>query len=370
MEKTSKYTSPFKKQFDEVESLSWSRIILGFMASILIMLASTWGLLSLLNLSGVYSFDSSRFIPYTIYMLVASAGSIILAIVLCAIITKWPRTVSLPIRIHRFAKRHAGDYFLSPEPEDETLGTVLRRSLYGSILIVGIALTLLGFELMGQLNTGDIIFVGVVLMIASVAILPFTIVLLYFGPWLMKDSGLFHLDLRDRSLSNVGDDVEDILEFFAGVDIILVWIELTLNVGGEAPWIPIFIMIIPLGPLFSIVLNFTLVFMVFKEKATLSMMQYLTTVYDVPDMINSPNYIRSQIVNLVDRELLLTASTPLPSSDSQIAIEAKHEEESEVESDTPPEPIREYIPPPPDSGRDHVPPPPDDFSDSFPDDDD
>lgn len=369
MEKTSKFTSPFKKQFDEVESLSWSKIILGFMVSTLIMLASTWGLLSLLNFSGVYSFDSSRFVPYTMYMLVASVGSIILAVVLCAIITKWPRTVSLPLRIHRFAKRHAGDYFLSPEPEDENLGTVFRRSLYGSVLIVGIALTLLGLELMGQLNTGDIIFVGVVLMVASVAILPFTIILLYFGPWLMKDSGLFHLDLRDRSLSNVGDDVEDILEFFAGVDIILVWLELTLNVSGDAPWLPIFIMIIPLGPLFSIVLNFTLVFMVFKERAILSMMHYLTTVYDVPDMINSPNYIRSQILNLVDRELLPTASSPSLSSDSQVPTETEQRDEIEVEPDAPPEPIHEYIPPPPDSGRDHVPPPPGDFTDSIPDDD-
>jgi hypothetical protein len=331
MEETHVYSNPYKQQFDEVEGLSSGKLILGFIASTLIMLASTWGLLTLLNFSGVYSFDSSRFIPYTIYMLAASAGSLVLAVALCAILTKWPRTVSVPLRIHRFAKRHAGDYFLSPEPKDMSLRTTFRRSLYGSVLIVGIALTLLGLELMGQLETANLIFVGTVLMYASIIILPFTIMLLYFGPWLMKDAGLFHLDARDRSLSNVGDDVEDILEFFAGVDIILVWIELTLNVSADAPWLPIFIMIVPLGPLFSIVLNFTLVFMTFKKQATLSMMYYLTTRFDVPDMVNSPNYIRNRVVALVDRELLMTVpdSVSVSGPYTEDDVEAEPEQESE-----------------------------------------
>ncbi|MHA3962599.1 MAG: hypothetical protein AM325_003585 [Candidatus Thorarchaeota archaeon SMTZ1-45] len=376
METQTKYTSPYKQIFDEVESLSAGKLILGLAASTLIMLASTWGLLSLLNFSGVYSFDTSRFIPYTMYMLAASAGSIILAVLLCGIIVKWPRTVSLPLLIHRRAKHHTGDYYLSPEPDDENLGTVFRRSLYGSVLIVGIALTLLGFELMVELDTGGLIFIGTWLMVASVAILPFTIMLLYFGPWLMKDSGLFHLDTRDRSLSNVGDDVEDILEFFAGVDIILVWLELTMNVGLEAPWVPIFIIIVPLGPLFSIVLNFTLVFMAFKERATLSMMRYLTTKFDVPDMVNSPNYIRSQVLALVDRELLMVDQAPSMSLESQVEEEDKLEVEtvSELELEEPPAPIHEHIPPPPDDEKpirgDHIPPPPGDFTESPTEDDD
>ncbi len=376
MKTAKKQTSPYKQIFDEVESLSTGKIILGLAASTLIMLASTWGLLSLLNLSGVYSFDTSRFVPYTMYMLAASVGSIILAVLLCAIIVKWPRIVSLPLRIHRRAKHNTGDYYLSPEPEDENLGTVFRRSIYGSVLIVGIALTLLGFELMVELDTGGLIFIGTMLMIASIAILPLTIMLLYFGPWLMKDSGLFHLDTRDRSLSNVGDDVEDILEFFAGVDIILVWLELTMNVGLEAPWVPIFIIIVPLGPLFAIVLNFTLVFMAFKERATLSMMNYLTTKFDVPDMVNSPNYIRSQVLALVDRELLMVDQASVTSSESRVEEEDELDIEPEFEPlpEEPPAPIREHIPPPPGdeppSRSDYIPPPPGDFKESALEDDD
>jgi hypothetical protein len=58
---------------------------------------------------------------------------------------------------------------------------------------------LLGFNLMSDIGTGDLIQVGTFLMLVSVVILPLTIMILYFGPWLMKDSGLFHLDEKDRS---------------------------------------------------------------------------------------------------------------------------------------------------------------------------
>ncbi len=376
MEEEQTYVSPYKQQFDETEELSISRLILGLAASTLIMLGSTWGLLSLLNFSGVYSIDPSRFLPYTTYMLVASGGSIVLALILCGILIQWPRTVSLPLRIHRFAKRHAGDYFMSPEPEDENLGAAFRRALYGSVLVVGFALTILGFTLMTEINTGNLIYVGSVLMIVSVVILPITVMLLYFGPWLMREAGLFHLDSKDRSLSNVGDDVEDILEFFAGVDIILVWLELTLSVGLDAPWIPIFIIIIALGPLFSIILNFTIIFVFVKKRATLSMMRYLSTSYDVPDMASSPSYIRNQVLALVERDVFMTAPAPLADSEppAEVEKESVPEPEKEPEMESSQKTKGDNIPPPPEgkirSKRTSAPPPPGDDIESIPEDDD
>jgi hypothetical protein len=357
MEEAQTYTSPYKPLFDEAKDLSIGKLLLGLAVSTLILLASTWGLLSLLNFSGAYSFDPSRFLPYTMYMLAASVGSVILALILCAILIKWPRTVSLPLWIHRRAKHNSGDYFMSPEPEDENLRAAFRRSLYGSVLIVGIALTILGFELMASIDAQGLIYIGTILMIVSVAILPFTVMLLYYGPWLMKEAGLFHLDKKDRSLSNVGDDVEDILEFFAGVDIILVWIELTLSVGFEAPWLPVFIIIIAIGPLFSIILNFTIIFVFVKKRATLSMMRYLSTRYDVPDMVSSPGYIRSQVLSLVERQFFMTSPAPdvesiEPSdleSEPEPVSEPTNEPESEIviKSEPEPETKRANIPPPP-----------------------
>ncbi|MHA1963819.1 MAG: hypothetical protein ACXACG_01955 [Candidatus Thorarchaeota archaeon] len=373
MEEPQTYTSPYKQQFDETEDLSFVRLLLGLAASTLIMLGSTWGLLSLLNFSGVFTFDPSSFARYTMYMLAASIGSMVLAVILCALLIKWPRTVSFPLVAHRLAKRHAGDYFMSPEPEDENLGTAFRRALYGSVLIVGLSLTILGFTLMTEINTGNLIYVGSVLMIVSIVILPVTIMLLYFGPWLMKESGLFHLDAKDRSLSNVGDDVEDILEFFAGVDIILVWLELTISVGLDAPWIPILIIAIALGPLFAIILNFTIIFVYVKKRATLSMMRYLSTKFDVPDMATSPTYIRSQVLTLVERELFMTAPAPQVESVSPIKeevepeVDEEPEPEPEPEPEATPEPKRNHVPPPP---GDHIPPPPGDDTESVPEDDD
>ena len=374
MEETHKYTSPYKKLFDETKDLSFANLLLGLAASTLIMLGSTWGLLSLLNFSGVLSFDTSKFVPYTIDMLAVSVGTIVLAVILCGLLIRWPRTVSFSLRLHRRVKHHAGDYFMSPEPEDENLGDAFRRSLYGSILIVGIALTILGFDMMTNFSTGQLIFLGTLLMVVSIVILPLTVMLFYFGPWLMKEAGLFHLDTKDRSLSNVGDDVEDILEFFAGVDIVLVWLELTLSVGQDALWVPIFIILVALGPLFSIILNFTIIFVFVKKRATLAMMRYLSERFNIPDMLTSPSYIRSQVMALVEREVFMVGPAPpvqsMTTAEEEVATEVSDEEslpESEPIREVPPESKRNHTPPPP---GDHVPPPPGEDFESIAEDDD
>jgi hypothetical protein len=291
------------RQLENTNRLSTNQILLGLLGSTGLLIISTWGVLSLLNFVQVYPVNPSKVLPYTMYMLAGSVLSTFIALILCFSIVRWPRIVNIPLRIHRYAKKGTGEYFLSPEFTDQSWSVVLRRSLYGSILVVGIALTFLGFDLMVA-TTDFLLISGTYLMFISVIILPFTILEFYYGPWLMKDSGLYHLDERDRSLSNVGDDLEDILEFFAGVDILFIIIELAISVGGTAPWLPIFIILIPLGPLFSIVLNFTLIFMLFKNEATSSMFKFLNHDCEVPDMISTPNYIRSRVLALVDRELL------------------------------------------------------------------
>ena len=330
----------FARQFEETESLSNQQILLGMIASVIILIGSTWGVLSLLNYVQIYIVDPSNLVRYTMYMILASIVATVFAIIISLVMIRWPRIVSLPLRIHRFAKRRTGEYFLSPEPQDQSMSTVLRRSLYGSILVVGISLTVLGFDLMVA-NAEQIIPSGTFLMLASIIVLPITIMEFYFGPWLIKDSGLFHLDERDRSLSNVGDDLEDILEFFAGVDIILILLELTISVGPIAPWLPIFIILIPLGPLLSIVLNFTIIFMVFKKKATESMMEYLSTRYEVPDIHSSPDYIRSRVLALVERDLLMNPSNVppiVPEVSTDVVVD---ESETPEQLETAPESITE-----------------------------
>jgi len=299
----------FSRQLEETENLSNSQILIGLVCSALVLVASTWGVLSLLNFAQVFPVDLSNIVRYTMYMILASVLSSVIAIIIVITMIRWPRIVNLPLRIHRRAKKGTGEYFLSPEPSDQSWRTVVRRSFYGSILIVGISLTILGFELMVE-SGSEIIIGGTFLMLASIIVLPFTIMEFYFGPWLIKDSGLFHLDERDRSLSNVGDDLEDILEFFAGIDIIFIIIELTISSVSTDPWLPIFVILIPLGPLFSIVLNFTFIFMFFKTRATASMMEFLSTRYDIPDVLSSPDYIRSRVIALVERDLMMNLEIP------------------------------------------------------------
>ncbi|MGY5857834.1 MAG: hypothetical protein RTU63_00580 [Candidatus Thorarchaeota archaeon] len=303
MSDTSESMKTFSRLLDETDNLSYTQIILGLIGSAIILVLSTWGVLSLLNFAQIFIVDIANLTRYTMYMILGSILSTVIALIIVVAMVRWPRIVSLPLRIHRFAKRGTGEYFLSPEPPDHSLGTVVRRSLYGSILVVGIALTILGFELMTA-DTAQIITGGTFLMLVSIIVLPITVLEFYFGPWLIKDSGLFHLDERDRSLSNVGDDLEDILEFFAGVDILFILLELTISVGPTDPWLPIFVILIPLGPLFSIVMNFTFIFMIFKKQATASMIEFLSTRYEVPDIVTSSDYIRNRVIALVDRDLL------------------------------------------------------------------
>jgi hypothetical protein len=301
----------FSRRLEETERLSYLQIVLGLLFSVLVLIGSTWGVLSLLNLAQVFIVDPSNILRYTTYMVLISILSTVVATVISLSIIRWPRIVNLPLRIHRRAKKGIGEYFLSPDPSDQTWRTIIRKSLYGSILIVGISLTIIGIDLMVESGQG-IIPGGTFLMIASIVVLPITIMEFYFGPWLIKDSGLFHLDEQDRSLSNVGDDLEDILEFFAGIDILFIIIELIITTIGSDPWLPVFVILIPLGPLFSIVLNFTLIFMIFKTKATESMMDFLKTKYNVPDIVSSHDYIRSRVLALVERDLMpyLVVSKP------------------------------------------------------------
>ncbi|MHA2601815.1 MAG: hypothetical protein AM324_006765 [Candidatus Thorarchaeota archaeon SMTZ1-83] len=286
------------------KTLSVSQLLAGFVVSILVMVGSTWGLLYVLSVFGLISITVSHLGPYTLVMLVGSIGATIVGGILCIILVRFPRSASPALRIHRFFKRGTGEYFVSPDKKDQSFSTVMRRSLYGSVLVAGMALTIMEFDLMVVAETADILSFGAWVFILSTAILPFTILILYYGPWVIKDAGLFHLDLRDRSLSNVGDDLEDILEFFAGVDIILVWLELTITTGLDAPWLPIFVILVVLGPLYAIVMNFTLIFMYVKNRATSRMIGLLVDTYKIPDMLGSGEIIRDTVMKTIDRGLV------------------------------------------------------------------
>lgn len=295
----------YHKQLSETKILSRSELLLGFLISGIFGAGTTFGLLYFVSAISRFHADVSTLIVYTYDFMLGLIAATILAGIICFLILRYPSSTMLLMRAHRFLKRGSGEYFVCPEGSDQSLNQVVRRSLYGSLLVAGIALTMLSFNLMVDTPEAQILELGALVMVASVIILPLTMMVFYFSPWLIKDSGLFHLDTKDRSFSNVGDNLEDILEFVAGIDIILVWIELTL---ATELWIAPFIFMVLLGPLFAIVMNFTLVFMMIKKQAAENMIRYLLEEYDYPDMVRSNDYIRLRVLALVDRRLLAEQS--------------------------------------------------------------
>ncbi|MHA2134074.1 MAG: hypothetical protein ACW99J_09395 [Candidatus Thorarchaeota archaeon] len=330
--------SVYKEQLDEVKGPGWFRIIIGFIGSAILMFASTWGLLVLISASGLYSIPPENIGPYTTVFLLGSPVATGVAAIICIILVKRPGYGTLLMRVHMYLKRGAGEYFLSPEAEDLDLNTVMRRSLYGSILVVGIALTVVSQVLLTNISAEYIIVLGGYVILASVIILPFTMMQFYYSPWMIKEAGFFHLDVPDRSFSNVGDSIEDILEFVAGVDIVLVLLELTL---ATDLWVAGFIFLVVMGPLLSIVLNFTLVYTVARKQATLAMIRYLLEKHRVPDILSAKDDISQKVLALVDRptlaEIPVSKVVSMPPEEPAAAIDIKEPiddavaEESETE---------------------------------------
>ncbi|MHA1637944.1 MAG: hypothetical protein ACTSUB_08010 [Candidatus Thorarchaeota archaeon] len=291
----------YHEQLAETKTLSRRQLLLGFFFSTIFGAVTTFGLLYFVSAISRFHAEVPTLIVYTYDFLLGLVVATIFAGIICFLILRYPSSTLLLMKVHRFLKRGSGEYFVCPEDSDQSMNQVARRSLYGSLLVAGFALFILSFELMGDTPENQILELGALVMLASVIVLPFTMVLFYYSPWIIKDSGLFHLDVKDRSLSNVGDNLEDVLEFVAGIDIILVWIELTLATEW---WIAPFIFMVLLGPLFSIVMNFTLVFMTIKKKATENAIQLLLEKHDYPDMVRSNEYIRWRVLALVDRRML------------------------------------------------------------------
>jgi hypothetical protein len=126
------------------------------------------------------------------------------------------------------------------------------------------------------------------------------------------------------------------LEFFAGVDLVLVWLELTLTAGFEQPWFSVFVIMVALGPLFAIIFNFTLVFMFIKNRATLQVIDRLVDRYDTQDMFNASDSIRTKVLALIDRDILAS----LESSDDDVVASVEEEYDSiPIESDEAEEPV-------------------------------
>ena len=51
-----------------------------------------------------------------------------------------------------------------------------------------------------------------------------------------------------------------------------------------------------------------MIFMVFQKPATESMMEFISTTYEVPNILSSPDYIRNRVMALVERDMMKGAA--------------------------------------------------------------
>lgn len=149
-------------------------------------------------------------------------GVVVIANLILVTIDKRIQTQEFTLRLHQLINgQHF--YFLeyNAKYEKKSFGASLKRSSYGTILILGIAIMVLeNFLVIPDLK--PLFWSATYTTITILAIsLPFVIILLYVSPLLTMEVNLYYFDKKDRIVKNVGSWLEDALHFFAIVDIIL-----------------------------------------------------------------------------------------------------------------------------------------------------
>lgn len=295
--------------------LSYKKLVLSLFIAFIIYVLSAAILMLALHFGNFITITMNNIFKYINYIGIGYFIAIILGLVISVIPLKFPSTIAFILRIHRFFKRKPGYYFISPSKVECDMEQIIRRSLYGSILTTGIGLTLMDPEfILASTTEEQIMTLGYYILQATALLFPFIMLLFYNAPWILKDAGLFHLDYHDRSLSNVGDDIEDLLEFFAGIDIVLAIIEFYFNTNLIDT---ILLLTLSLGSLLSIVIVFTTMFFIVREKLVYRIVKHLKE-HNIDDVIHEEDKVQHELYKIIKMEL-----------HSDESIESTIEEETE-----------------------------------------
>ncbi len=292
--------------------LSNKKLLLALIIAFIIYIVSAAILMMALHFGGFITITMDNIFQYANYIGIGYFIAIFLGLIISLIPLKFPGTVSFILKIHRFFKRKPGYYFISPSKVECDLEQIVRRSLYGSILITGIGLTLMDPEfVMASTTEQQIMTLGYYIVQATGLLFPFIMLLFYNAPWVLKDAGLFHLDYHDRSLSNVGDDIEDLLEFFAGIDIALAIIEFYFNTNLIDT---VLLLTLSLGALLAIVMVFTTMFFIIRQKLVYRIVKHLKS-KDIDDVIHNEDRVQRELYKIIKMELH-SESAPLETTEN------------------------------------------------------
>ena len=119
----------YREQMRRVRIVSRVHLVLGFAGSTLLMVASTWGVLYVMAFFQVITIAEESALLYTTIMMAGSLIMTIIAVVICAIMLRYPSSMLLPLKIHQFFKRNSGEYFVCPDPPTQDWSVIIRRSL-------------------------------------------------------------------------------------------------------------------------------------------------------------------------------------------------------------------------------------------------
>nr|MDO8117562.1 hypothetical protein [Candidatus Sigynarchaeota archaeon] len=136
---------------------------------------------------------------------------------------KHPSTLEFTMRAHRLTFGDDEMYFFeySTEREQISFKATLARSFYGSILVLGIGILIIeNFFTIPDLQ--EFKWTASYIVIFSILIaFPLIMIYLYTSPLLTKEINLFAADKKNRNVKNVGEWLDNSLQFFAVIDIIL-----------------------------------------------------------------------------------------------------------------------------------------------------
>lgn len=150
-------------------------------------------------------------------------------------------------------------YYLEYHSKEEktNITSSFLRAVFGSILILGISVLVIENFLTIQSLKPFLEEATLITILCVVGSLPAIMITLYVSPLLTKEINLYSHDAKERTVKNVGEWLDQSLQLFAGLDIVLTII--ILLDSDMDPWL--FLMIICLVMLlFSLLLVFTIIF--------------------------------------------------------------------------------------------------------------
>ncbi len=194
---------------------------------------------------------------------------------------KYPNTLEFTMRAHRMSFGDDEMYFFeySTEREQISFKATLARSFYGSILVLGIGILIIeNFFTIPDLQ--EFKWTASYIVIFSILIaFPLIMIYLYTSPWLTKEINLFAGDKKNRNVKNVGEWLDNSLQFFAVIDIILTGIIiLDSNLGSYVIIIGCLVLIV-----FAWILIFTTIFNNYYHADMKNQLkEYLKAKYAIP----------------------------------------------------------------------------------------